>query len=107
MVQRYVDEGATLEKGAPVARLDDREYRLQVERAAAAKAVAEARHRLVLRGSRAQEVDQALSALEAAESDLRLQRLSTSGSRGSLRGRRLARGEGPRRDTARRCRGDA
>jgi len=74
MVQRYVDEGATLEKGAPVAQLDDREYRLQVERAAAAKAVAEARHRLVLRGSRAQEVDQALSALEAAESDLRLQR---------------------------------
>jgi HlyD family secretion protein len=74
MVQRYVDEGAMLEKGAPVAQLDDREYRLQVERAAAAKAVAEARHRLLLRGSRAQEVDQALSDLEAAESELWLQR---------------------------------
>jgi HlyD family secretion protein len=74
MVERYVDEGAMLDKREPVARLDDREYRLQVERAAAAKAVAEARHRLVLKGSRAQEVDQALAAFEAAESERRLQR---------------------------------
>ena len=74
MAQRYVDEGAMLDKGDPVARLDDREYRLQVERAAAAKAVAEARHRLVLKGSRAQEVDQALAAFESAESERRLQR---------------------------------
>jgi len=75
MIERSADEGALLDRGEPVARLDDHEYRLQVERAAAAKTAAEARYRMMLRGARAQEVDQALAALEAAESDLRLQRL--------------------------------
>ena len=73
MVERYADEGAMLDKGEPVARLDDREYRLQVERATAAKAAAEAHYRMLMKGPRAQELDQALSALESAESDFRLQ----------------------------------
>ena len=73
MVERYADEGAMLDKGEPVARLDDREYRLQVERATAAKAAAEAHYRMLMKGPRAQEVDQALAALESAESDFRLQ----------------------------------
>jgi len=73
MVERYADEGAMLDKGEPVARLDDREYRLQVERASAAKAAAEAHYRMLMKGPRAQEVDQALAALESAESDFRLQ----------------------------------
>ncbi len=70
VAERYVDEGAMLDKGEPIARLDDKEYRLQVERAAAAKAAAEARYQLLLKGPRGQEVDQALAALEAAASDL-------------------------------------
>jgi HlyD family secretion protein len=75
MIERFADEGALLDKGEPVARLDDREYRLQVERAQAAKAAADARYRMLLKGARAQEVDQALAALDAAESDLKLQQI--------------------------------
>jgi len=74
IVERPAQEGAMLDKGEPVAGLDDREYRLQVERATAAKAAAEARYRLLLRGPRAQEIDQALAALEAAESELSVRR---------------------------------
>lgn len=73
IAERYVDEGALLDKGEPIARLDDREYRLQVERAMAARAAAEARYRLLLKGSRGQEIDQALAAVEAAESELTTQ----------------------------------
>src|SRR5713226_9424141 len=67
IAERYVDEGALRDKGEPIARLDDREYRLQVERATAAKAAAEARYRMVLKGPRGQEIDQAVAALEAVE----------------------------------------
>lgn len=75
MAERFVDEGAMVDGGEPIARLDEREYQLRVERAAAAAAVAEARYRMMLRGSREQDVDQALAALEAAESTLRFQQL--------------------------------
>jgi membrane fusion protein YbhG len=74
MIERYADEGVMLDKGEPVARLDDREYRLQVERATAAKAGAEAQYHMLLKGSRAQDVDQALAMLESAESEFKLQR---------------------------------
>src|SRR5262249_48908661 len=62
--------GALLDKGEPIARLDDREYQLQVERAAAGKAAAEARYQMALKGPRGQEIEQALAAVEAAEADL-------------------------------------
>jgi HlyD family secretion protein len=75
MIERFVDEGVMVDGGEPIARLDDREYRLQVERASAAKAAAEARYAMMLRGMREQEVDQALAALESAESTLHLQQL--------------------------------
>jgi len=68
--ERSAEEGALLDKGEPIARLDDREYRLQVERAAAAKTAAEAHYRLLLKGPRGQEIDQALAAVDAADSDL-------------------------------------
>ncbi|MFN8624648.1 MAG: efflux RND transporter periplasmic adaptor subunit [Candidatus Binatia bacterium] len=68
--ERAAEEGALLDKGEPVARLDDREYRLRVERAAAAKSAAEAHYRLMLKGPRGQEIDQALVAVEAMDSDL-------------------------------------
>jgi membrane fusion protein YbhG len=73
MLERYVDEGVSLDRGEPVARLDERQYQLQVKRSQAAKEAAEARYRLVMQGSRAQEVDQALAALEAAQSEVRMQ----------------------------------
>jgi HlyD family secretion protein len=65
--ERYVQEGSLLDKGEPIARVDDREYHLQVERASAAKTAAESRYRLLLKGPRGQEVDQALAAVEAAD----------------------------------------
>lgn len=74
IAERFVDEGAVLDKGEPVARLDDREYRLQLERARGLKAAAEARYRLLLSGARARDVDQALAALDAADADLAQQR---------------------------------
>ena len=74
VVERPVDEGYLVDKGEPIARLDEREYRLRVEQATAAKGAAEARYHLLLRGARAQEVDEALAALEAADSDLSLKR---------------------------------
>src|SRR6266403_6010602 len=48
IAERYAEEGALLDKGEPIARLDDREYQLQVERATAAKAASEARYQLLL-----------------------------------------------------------
>jgi HlyD family secretion protein len=73
IAERYVDEGALLDKGEPIARLDDKEYRLQVERATAARAAAEARYRLLLKGPRGQEIDQALAAVEAADTEFETQ----------------------------------
>lgn len=73
MVERSVDEGAMVDKGEPVGRLDDREYRLRVARATGAKAAADARYRMMTKGARAQEVGRALAAHEAAEAELALQ----------------------------------
>jgi HlyD family secretion protein len=75
MVERFVDEGAMVDGGEPIARLDDQEYRLQVDRAAAAESAADARYRMMLRGMREQEVDQALAALESADSAFHLAQL--------------------------------
>src|SRR5262245_8668358 len=74
VIERTADEGKLIDKGEPVARLDEREYRLQVERATATKAAADARYRLLLSGARAQEIDTALAAVEAADSDRSMQR---------------------------------
>lgn len=75
MLERYVDEGAMVDGGEPIARLDDREYRLAVERTAAAEAAADARYRMMVRGMREQEVDAALAAQESADSSLHLAQL--------------------------------
>lgn len=75
LAERAVDEGVMVDGGEPIARLDVREYQLQVERAAAQRAIADARYRMMLRGVREQELDQALAALESAESALHLQQL--------------------------------
>ena len=75
MTERLVDEGAMVDGGEPIARLDEREYQLQVARAASAKSAAEAHYKMMLRGMREQEVDQALAALESADSSLHLAQL--------------------------------
>lgn len=71
--ERFAQEGSLLDKGEPIARLDDREYRLQVDRASAAKAAADARYRLLLKGARGQEIDQALAAVETADTEFATQ----------------------------------
>jgi HlyD family secretion protein len=73
MIERSVDEGAMVDKGEPVGRLDDREYRLRVARAAAAKDAADARYRMMTKGAREQEIDRALAAREAADAELAMQ----------------------------------
>jgi HlyD family secretion protein len=73
MIERSVDEGAMVDKGEPVGRLDDREYRLRVASAAAAKDAADAKYRMMMKGSREQEVGRALAAREAADAALAMQ----------------------------------
>jgi len=75
MVERMVDEGVMVDGGEPIARLDEREYQLQVDRAVAAHSAAEAHYKMMLRGMREQEVDQALAAVESADSTLHLNQL--------------------------------
>jgi HlyD family secretion protein len=73
MIERSVDEGAMVDKGEPVGKLDDREYRLRVARATAAKDAADARYRMMTKGSREQEIGRALAAREAADAELAMQ----------------------------------
>jgi len=73
MIERSVDEGAMVDKGEPVGRLDDREYRLRVTRASASKEAADARYRMMMKGSREQEVGRALAAREASDAALAMQ----------------------------------
>ncbi len=73
MIERNVDEGAMVDKGEPVGKLDDREYRLRVARASAAKDAVDARYRMMTKGSREQEVDRALAAREAVDAELAMQ----------------------------------
>jgi HlyD family secretion protein len=73
MIERSVDEGAMVDKGEPVGRLDNREYQLRVDRAVAVKASADARYRMMTKGAREQEVGRALAAREAAEAELAMQ----------------------------------
>ncbi len=73
LIERSVDEGAMVDKAEPVGRLDDREYRFKVASAEASKSVADARYRMMTKGSREQEVDRALAAKEAADAALAMQ----------------------------------
>jgi len=71
--ERNVDEGAMVDKGEPIARLHEREYQLQFERAYAAKAAAAARAEMVLKGPRGQDIHRAVAALDATEAELDMQ----------------------------------
>ncbi len=101
IVARFVDEGAAVDKGEPIAQLDEREFLLQVERAQAAKAAAEARYALLTRGARGQEVDQALAALESAEAELQMRQRDFARVEELLRQGIAAQAEGDRARAAR------
>jgi len=70
LIERHADEGMLVDRGEPIARLSEREYQLQYERAVAAHGAAAARADLIRKGPRGQEITQALAALEAADAEL-------------------------------------
>lgn len=70
-----VQEGQWIEKGALLARLDDRDLRQQVAVEAATVRVREANLQLTLAGPRSQEIEMAEQTLADAEADLELKKL--------------------------------
>ncbi len=100
VIERLVDEGASLDRGEPIARLDEREYRLQAERAAAALAAAQARYTLLKNGARGQEIDQALAAMDTALSQYTLQEKELARARELLASGVMSRAEYDRISTA-------
>ena len=75
IVELPVEEGQWIEKGALLARLEDRDQRQQVALDAASVRIREANLKLALAGSRPQEIEQAEQALADAEADLEWRRL--------------------------------
>ncbi len=70
-----VQEGQWIEKGALLARLDDRDLRQQVAMEAATVRVREANLQLALAGPRSEEIEMAEQAVADAEADLELKKL--------------------------------
>lgn len=66
-----VEKGDRVRRGQVLVRLDDREYRAQVEQARGALQAAEARRAQAQTGSRPEEIQQARARLEEAEANLR------------------------------------
>jgi HlyD family secretion protein len=69
IVELRVDEGDRVARGDLIARLDARDAELQLDRARADLAAAEAQLRLLRAGSRVEDVRQAQAQVEAAETD--------------------------------------
>jgi len=74
IVQRPVDEGMWVEKGALIAKLEDHDLVQSVELADASLKVAQSKLDELLAGSRPQEIKASLEQLNQAESDLELSR---------------------------------
>ncbi|HUJ80157.1 MAG TPA: efflux RND transporter periplasmic adaptor subunit [Nitrospiria bacterium] len=74
IVQRPVDEGMWVEKGALIAKLEDHDLVQSVELADASLKVAQSKLNELLAGSRPQEIKASLEQLNQAESDLELSR---------------------------------
>jgi HlyD family secretion protein len=70
LVELRVDEGDRVMRGDLVARLDTRDTALQIDRARADRASAEAQLRLVQAGSRVEDVRQAEAQVDAAQADV-------------------------------------
>jgi HlyD family secretion protein len=69
VVDVRVDEGAHVKKGDTLVIIDDTEYRIHLRSAEANAAAADAQYRLVLEGSREEDVMQAETAFKTAEAD--------------------------------------
>lgn len=70
IIEMGVDEGDRLEQGAVVARLDTRDIELAIKRAQAERAQADAQLRLLLAGSRSEDIRQGEAQLAAAVADV-------------------------------------
>jgi HlyD family secretion protein len=70
LVELRVAEGDRVNRGDVIARLDTRDTALQIDRARAERATAEAQLRLVQAGARAEDVRQAEAQVSAAEADV-------------------------------------
>ncbi len=71
----FVSEGDRVAAGDPIARLSDRDLDAELEQVLAEIAEQRARHRLLLSGPRAEEIEVAQAALEKAEERLRYARI--------------------------------
>jgi HlyD family secretion protein len=69
LVELRVDEGDRVKQGEVIARLDTRDTELQIARARAERAAADAQLRLLQAGSRGEDVRQAEAQVQAAETD--------------------------------------
>lgn len=69
LVELRVAEGDRVKRGDLLARLDTRDTELQIDRARADRAAADAQLRLLQAGSRAEDIRQAQAQVEAAETD--------------------------------------
>ena len=70
LIELRVDEGSRVTRGDVIARLDTRDTALQIDRARAERASAEAQLRLVQAGSRVEDVRQAQAQVDAAHADV-------------------------------------
>jgi HlyD family secretion protein len=69
IVELRVEEGDRVTRGDPIARLDTRDTELQLDRARAERAAADAQLRLLEAGSRPEDIRQAQAQVEAAQTD--------------------------------------
>jgi HlyD family secretion protein len=69
LLELRVAEGDRVKRGDLIARLDSRDTELQLDRAGAERQAADAQLRLLLAGSRAEDIRQAEAQVEAAETD--------------------------------------
>src|SRR5687767_9729414 len=70
LVELRVAEGDRVKRGDVLARLDTRDTELQIDRARAERAAADAQLRLLQAGARAEDIRQAQAQVDAAETDV-------------------------------------
>jgi HlyD family secretion protein len=69
LLELFVSEGDRIEKGTPIARIDPTDIELTLARSRAEREQADAQLRLLLAGSRQEDIRQALAVAEAAEAE--------------------------------------
>jgi HlyD family secretion protein len=84
VLEVLVDEGARVQAGAPLVRLDQTELQIAVDRARAERQQADAQLRLLRAGARPEELRQAAAQVAAAEAEERAARAELEASRADL-----------------------